>query len=46
MIRVESWLVTRTAVAADLPALQQVYRAASLSNSGDALRMVLDRNRD
>ena len=26
----------RTAVAADLPALQQVYRAASLSNAGDA----------
>jgi GNAT superfamily N-acetyltransferase len=26
----------RTAVAADLPALQRVYRAASLSNAGDA----------
>jgi len=26
----------RTAVAADLPALQRVYRAASLSNPGDA----------
>lgn len=26
----------RTAVAADLPALQQVFRAASLSNPGDA----------
>ena len=26
----------RTAVAADLPALQHVYRAASLSNAGDA----------
>jgi GNAT superfamily N-acetyltransferase len=26
----------RTAVPADLPALQQVYRAASLSNTGDA----------
>jgi GNAT superfamily N-acetyltransferase len=26
----------RTAVAADLPALRQVYRAASLSNAGDA----------
>jgi len=34
--RVESGLVIRTAVAADLPALQQVYRAASLSNAGDA----------
>src|SRR5262245_63747384 len=29
-------LAIRTAVAADLPALQQVYRAASLSNAGDA----------
>jgi len=28
--------VIRPAVAADLPALQQVYRAASLSNPGDA----------
>jgi GNAT superfamily N-acetyltransferase len=28
--------VIRTAVAADLPALQQVYRAASLSNADDA----------
>ena len=26
----------RTAVAADLPALQRIYRAASLSNAGDA----------
>src|SRR5262249_30679337 len=33
---VESGLAIRTAVAADLPALQQVYRAASLSNAGDA----------
>jgi GNAT superfamily N-acetyltransferase len=33
---VESELTIRTAVAADLPALQQVYRAASLSNVGDA----------
>jgi GNAT superfamily N-acetyltransferase len=33
---VESGLVIRTAVAADLPALQRVYRAASLSNAGDA----------
>lgn len=32
----ESGLAIRTAVAADLPALQQVYRAASLSNAGDA----------
>jgi GNAT superfamily N-acetyltransferase len=29
-------LAFRTAVAADLPALQRVYRAASLSNAGDA----------
>ena len=28
--------VIRTAVAADLPELQRVYRAASLSNAGDA----------
>jgi GNAT superfamily N-acetyltransferase len=34
--RVESGLAIRAAVAADLPALQQVYRAASLSNTGDA----------
>ena len=34
--RVEPALAIRTAVAADLPALQQVYRAASLSNAGDA----------
>jgi GNAT superfamily N-acetyltransferase len=34
--RVESGLVIRTAIAADLPALRQVYRAASLSNAGDA----------
>jgi GNAT superfamily N-acetyltransferase len=32
----ESELVIRKAVAADLPALQQVYRDASLSNAGDA----------
>ena len=32
----EPGLAIRTAVAADLPALQQVYRAASLSNAGDA----------
>ena len=34
--RGEAGLAIRTAVAADLPALQQVYRAASLSNAGDA----------
>jgi GNAT superfamily N-acetyltransferase len=34
--REESGLAIRTAVAADLPALRQVYRAASLSNVGDA----------
>ncbi|MBO3751179.1 GNAT family N-acetyltransferase [Streptosporangiaceae bacterium NEAU-GS5] len=34
--RAESGLAIRTAIAADLPALQQVYRAASLSNAGDA----------
>jgi GNAT superfamily N-acetyltransferase len=34
--RVEPGLAIRTAVAADLPALQKVYRAASLSNAGDA----------
>jgi len=34
--RVEPAPAIRTAVAADLPALQQVYRAASLSNAGDA----------
>jgi hypothetical protein len=28
--------VVRTAVAADLPTLQQVFKAASLSNAGDA----------
>jgi len=33
---VEPRLVIRTAVPADLPALRQVYRAASLSNPGDA----------
>jgi len=32
----ESEPAIRTAVAADLPALQHVYRAASLSNAGDA----------
>ena len=32
----ESGPTIRTAVAADLPALRQVYRAASLSNAGDA----------
>jgi len=30
----------RTAVAADLPALQQVFRAASLSNGGDAAMLL------
>ena len=35
-VEVEPELVIRTAVAADLPALQRVYRAASLSNPGDA----------
>src|SRR5262245_57025808 len=34
--RAEPALTIRTAVAADLPALQRVYRAASLSNAGDA----------
>jgi GNAT superfamily N-acetyltransferase len=34
--RVAPELAIRTAVAADLPALQQLYRAASLSNAGDA----------
>lgn len=34
--RVAAGLAIRTAAAADLPALQQVYRAASLSNAGDA----------
>jgi GNAT superfamily N-acetyltransferase len=34
--RVEPGLAIRTAVAADLPALQLVYRTASLSNAGDA----------
>jgi GNAT superfamily N-acetyltransferase len=34
--RVDSEPAIRTAVAADLPALQQVYRAASLSNADDA----------
>jgi hypothetical protein len=29
-------LTIRTAVAADLPALRQVFRTASLSNAGDA----------
>lgn len=33
---VEPWLTIRTGVDADLPALQQIYRAASLSNAGDA----------
>ena len=35
-VQVEPELAIRTAVAADLPALQQVYRSASLSNAGDA----------
>jgi GNAT superfamily N-acetyltransferase len=35
-VQVEPGLAIRTAVAADLPALQQVYRDASLSNAGDA----------
>jgi GNAT superfamily N-acetyltransferase len=34
--RVELELTIRRAVEADLPALQQVYRAASMSNAGDA----------
>jgi GNAT superfamily N-acetyltransferase len=34
--RVESGLAVRIAIAADLPALQQVYSAASLSNAGNA----------
>jgi GNAT superfamily N-acetyltransferase len=34
--RTQPALTIRTAVAADLPALQQVFRAASLSNAGDA----------
>jgi GNAT superfamily N-acetyltransferase len=34
--RVEAGPAIRTAVAADLPALQRVYREASLSNAGDA----------
>lgn len=34
--RGEPRLAIRTAVAADLPELQEVYRAASLSNAGDA----------
>jgi GNAT superfamily N-acetyltransferase len=34
--RVEPGLAIRTAVSADLPVLQQIYRAASLSNAGDA----------
>jgi GNAT superfamily N-acetyltransferase len=33
---VEPELAIRTAIAGDLPALQEVYRAASLSNPGDA----------
>jgi GNAT superfamily N-acetyltransferase len=36
----EPGLAIRTAVAADLPSLQQVYRAASLSNAGDALTLL------
>jgi GNAT superfamily N-acetyltransferase len=34
--RTELALTIRTAVATDLPALREVYRAASLSNAGDA----------
>ncbi|MEU4242537.1 GNAT family N-acetyltransferase [Actinoplanes sp. NPDC026619] len=34
--RADAATLIRTAVAADLPALQQIYRAASLSNAGDA----------
>jgi GNAT superfamily N-acetyltransferase len=34
--RAETELTIRTAVAADLPALRHVFRAASLSNAGDA----------
>ena len=33
---VEPWLTIRNAVVADLPALQQIYREASLSNVADA----------
>jgi GNAT superfamily N-acetyltransferase len=33
---VESWLTIRTGVDADLAELQRIYRAASLSNDGDA----------
>ncbi len=32
--------VVRTAVAADLPAVQQVYRTAALSNAGDAVMLL------
>jgi GNAT superfamily N-acetyltransferase len=38
--RVESGPAIRTAVRADLPALQQIYRAASLSNAGDAPKLL------
>ncbi|GAA3336238.1 hypothetical protein GCM10020358_07610 [Amorphoplanes nipponensis] len=38
--RAEPGLVVRTAVASDLPALQQIYRAASLSNAGDAAMLL------
>jgi GNAT superfamily N-acetyltransferase len=34
--RVEPGVAIRTAVVADLPVLQHLYRAASLSNAGDA----------
>lgn len=34
--RPEPAMAIRTAAAADLPALRQIYRAASLSNAGDA----------
>jgi GNAT superfamily N-acetyltransferase len=38
--RNEPALAIRTAVAADLPALRRVYRAASLSNAGDAPKLL------
>ncbi len=39
--RVESGPTIRTAVGADLPALQQIYRTASLSNAGDAPKLLV-----
>jgi N-acetylglutamate synthase-like GNAT family acetyltransferase len=32
----EPWLTIRTGESGDIPALQQIYRAAALSNAGDA----------